>query len=258
MIVKKLNGHSGCNIELIKEKELFFVRKSSTKKSYNKRLEKQMLKQNLFSSSKIKTPIIYKTGYNKDNLYYYDMEYIKGVFFEYIENQNIASIKNKFKVILDFISESNEISDNISSDTINKLNRLDVSKKYDNYINYCLDFSWEKINKSYCHGDLTFENIMIYDDKVYFIDFLDSYTDCKLLDFSKIFQEIYAFWSFRDKNVKFNIKYVILDEMIVLSNLHREASIRMLIINLLRILPYSDKQTTRFVDYQLKYIREKL
>jgi hypothetical protein len=80
MIVKKLNGHSGCNIELIKEKDLFFVRKSSTKKSYNKRLEKQMLKQSLFSSSKIKTPIIYKTGYNKNNLYYYDMEYIKGVY----------------------------------------------------------------------------------------------------------------------------------------------------------------------------------
>ena len=254
--VKKLSGHSGCDVNLMSDQDLF-VRKVSASIDYNSRLEEQMRKQINFSSSFIKTPVVWRSGYTSDGLFYFDMQYIKGVsFFEYIQKNSIASVKAKLKIILDYISESNEISEGISLDITSKINSLQIDRKYDRYKEYCLNFDWQQVNKSYCHGDLTFENIIIWNEEVYFIDFLDSFTDTKLIDYSKIFQELYAFWSYRNKAKKFNIKYVILDEMVNLVAVTREATLRLLVLSLLRILPYSDKDECQFLEEQMKYILE--
>ncbi len=251
---KKMAGHSGCEVYLMKEQEVF-VRKISANLQYNSRLENQMKKQQSFHSSIIKKPAVFSHGYNCDGLFYFDMEYIKGTsFFEYVQKQSIDSAKTKFQAILDYICESNEISEDIALDITNKVDSLKLHPRFDVYKEYCLDFTWNKINKSYCHGDLTFENIIISNEQIYFIDFLDSFTDTKLIDYSKIFQELYTFWSFRNKNKKFNIKYVILDEMVALSLLHRQATIRLLILNLLRIIPYSKQKGCDFLDEQIRYI----
>ena len=170
---------------------------------YNERLKRQMVKQQSFSSSFIKRPDVYQHGVTSEGLFYFDMEYIKGVsFFEYVQKHNISSVKSKFKTILDYISESNEISEDISLDITTKISSLQLDHKYNIYKDYCLNFDWHSVNKSYCHGDLTFENIIISNEEIYFIDFLDSFTDTKLIDYSKIFQELYAFWSFRNKDKK--------------------------------------------------------
>jgi thiamine kinase-like enzyme len=185
------------------------------------------------------------------------MEYVRGVsFFEYIQKHSIELAKAKFQSILDYISESNEINENISLDITKKIDSLKLHSRYDIYKKYCSDFDWGQINKSYCHGDLTFENIIISNDEIYFIDFLDSFTDTKLIDYSKIFQELYAFWSFRNKDKKFNIKYVILDKMVNLSPTDRDATLRLLVLSLLRILPYSGQEDCQFLEEQMKYISE--
>ena len=44
MVIEKLIGHSGCEVFIIKNKEIF-VRKVSSSVSYNSRLERQMKKQ---------------------------------------------------------------------------------------------------------------------------------------------------------------------------------------------------------------------
>lgn len=253
-----MSGHSGCQIFHISDKNGSRVRKVSSNLKYNERLKRQMVKQDLFNSSKIKKPNVIRSGFDKDGLFYFDMEYINGIsFFEYIEKNDIPSIKNKFEKILEYISENNEIGDNVSSNIKEKIKSLQLPDKYSFYKDYCLDYDWNKINKSYCHGDLTFENIIIFDENIYFIDFLDSFTDTKLIDYSKIYQELYSFWSFRNKPKKFNIKYVILDEMILLEEYQRQAALRLLILNLLRIIPYSKQKECDFVYGQMKYILEK-
>ena len=254
--VKKLSGHSGCDVYLMTDQNLF-VRKISASIEYNTRLEKQMRKQVSFSSSFIKTPTVWRSGHTSDGLFYFDMQYIKGVsFFEYIQKSNISAVKAKFTAILNYISESNDIGDNIAADIKVKIDSLDLPEKYDIFKQYCMDYNWEKINKSYCHGDLTFENIIIWNDEIYFIDFLDSFTDTNLIDYSKIFQELYAFWSYRNKAKKFNIKYVILDEMIHLDPVERQATIRLLVLSLLRIIPYSEQEDIDFLCEQMNYILE--
>lgn len=261
-IIKKMSGHSGCEVYLMIDPKMkkMFIRKISSSVKYNQRLKKQMIKQQKFKSSFIKKPSIFSSGFTSlENLFYFDMEYVPGVsFFDYIQKQNIDSVKVKFKKILSYIYESNEINENISEDIINKLNNLKISSKFDTYKNFCLDFDWTLINKSYCHGDLTFENIIISNDNIYFIDFLDSFTDTKLIDYSKLYQELYAFWSYRNKNKKFNIKYIILDEMIKLSSFEYQATIRLLILSLMRIVPYSNEEECVFLEQQMKYILENI
>lgn len=255
-IIKKLSGHSGCDVYLMSGKEAF-VRKISASTEYNIRLEKQMRKQISFSSSLIKAPTVWQSGYTPDGLFYFDMQYIKGVsFFEYVQKNNVSSVKAKFAAILSYISESNEIGDDIAIDIESKVQSLKLPPEYDVFKQYCLDHDWGKVSKSYCHGDLTFENIIISNDEIYFLDFLDSFTDTKLIDYSKIFQELYAFWSFRNKTKRFNIKYVILDEMIHLAPADRQATIRLLILSLLRIVPYSEQKDIDFLCEQMNYILE--
>ena len=67
-----LGGHSGCKIYLIeKDDGSVFVRKISKDLSYNQRMKTQCDKQMNYKSQDIKAPIVFHTGYTKDDLFYY-------------------------------------------------------------------------------------------------------------------------------------------------------------------------------------------
>ena len=256
--LKKMNGHSGCDVYLMSGPDSLFVRKISSNVEYNCRLERQILKQANFENHEIKTPKVYDVGH-KDGLLYYDMEYINGLTFsDFVKKEQISSIKSKFKKILNFISENNDLSDNIALDVKKKIELLKLPKKYDMYKEVCLGYEWSTVSKSYSHGDLTFENIIISGEEIYFIDFLDSFTDSKILDYSKIMQELYTSWSSRGQVAHFSVKNVILDEMLQYKKFNMQAAIHMLLLNLMRIVPYSDKQTSAFLDKQISHIKERM
>ena len=252
-ILKELSGHSGCKVLLMQSEDIF-VRKFSPSLAYNNRLIKQIDKQKKFKNNVLKTPKIFKHG-TFDNLCYYDMEYIQGVSLsDYIERENIKNIKSKFDQIFDFIESNNELCENIETEIQRKIDSLQIKSEFDYYRKYCLDYDWTKVKKSYCHGDLTFENIIISNEKIYFIDFLDSFVDTKICDISKILQEIYAFWSIRKQPKKFNIKYIMIEEMLKERNVLGEASVKFLILNLLRVLPYSQRSDIIFLKEQMDHI----
>lgn len=56
---------------------------------------------------------------------------------------------------------------------------------------------WSKLTPSICHGDLTLENIIVKDDEVYLIDFLDSFYDSWFLDIGILLQDVQTMWSYR-------------------------------------------------------------
>lgn len=78
-LIKQLSGHSGCRLTLYQEQDRIFLRKDAGTVSYNKRLKRQYLKQRFFSMSGIKTPSIFKRGYNEAGVFFFDMEYINGI-----------------------------------------------------------------------------------------------------------------------------------------------------------------------------------
>ena len=99
MEIIDLGGHSGCKILLyeINDNEKF-VRKISSNKEYNKRLEIQAKKQKNFNNQYIKTPKVINQGYNEGGLFYFDMEFIQGVTLsKYIESVEISKVKELVK-----------------------------------------------------------------------------------------------------------------------------------------------------------------
>ena len=64
------------------------------------------------------------------------------------------------------------------------------------------------VPKTFCHGDLTFNNIIFHKNRLFFIDFLDSYIDSFFCDLVKLKQDLYHLWSLKvqEENTLRNIQ----------------------------------------------------
>ena len=219
-------GHSGCKVILL-EKNI--VRKISSNLFYNSRLEIQMQKQLSFKDDFFKKPIIIDYGYNKDNLFYFDMEYISGINLSlYFENN---SAYNCIKIINKFEKFKKQTFIDIKDDIQKKIKNLNIE---DIYINL-FDIDW-KTNDGYCHGDLTFENIIVNDGGIYLIDFLDSFSNCPLVDESKLLQDAFCYWSFKNNYIpKEKLSFIC-------EKYNTKQHYIMLLIHLYRILPYTNEK----------------
>jgi len=250
-LVRKLQGNSGCKISLYSNQGAFFVRKISKEPAYNNRLVEQFHKQVNFNNLKVKTPTIFEAGY-RDGLFYMDMEYAAGLplndfvahnhpricekIIELIleRNQsctfhpNIDKLKNKIRSVSQQLSNIKPSSKSLVHDCQKVLIQL-------------YNKSWANLDLSFCHGDLTFENVIIKDNEVYLIDFLDSFINNHLLDASKLVMDLIIGWSWRYSD---NIPYV--KNSLILSNIYKlypENDISIIhtfvFLHLLRIYPYT-------------------
>ncbi len=208
MNVINLGGFSGCKILLIESVNGNFVRKISSGKSYNERLFNQYQKQATFPCGVIRTPKVINFGYNEEGLFYFDMEYIQGVTLaEYIKTIEIGKIRNLIEVIVEGFTNATKKEHKKSADlTVFSKKVKDLKDKLlgkDKVIDKALDMlekhDWSKFIPSICHGDLTLENIIIKDDEIYLIDFLDSYYDSWLLDIGTLLQDVQALWAYRNQ-----------------------------------------------------------
>jgi thiamine kinase-like enzyme len=176
-------GGSGAKIQI----ENNFLIKTDNTTRILRQAEKQMLFHYLFKSKKIKIPKIFFVG--PDNSM--SMEYIKNsiTLSDDLKPQHFEKIDNFFISKILYYSVDSSISNEIF---INKLNNISglpndiinfVNKILCNYDNFNYLFG---IN----HGDLTTKNILFDGNFYYLIDFLDSFIDSPLQDFSKLFQEV--------------------------------------------------------------------
>jgi thiamine kinase-like enzyme len=173
------------------------------------------------------------------------MEYIIGTkFSDYIHHSPIQNIYNYINIILNFIKSNNTINYIENTNVIqNKIDTVltDVQETSINKKDFKL---LNNVPLSYCHGDLTFENVIINSKgTLYLIDFLDSFINTRLIDYSKILQDLLFMWSWRNDNNKPYAKLVLLQEFLKenLSDSDYDNSYHLMKINLLRILPYVKK-----------------
>lgn len=217
-MINKLKGSSGVNISFRKSGRFKIVRKQSVKKEQIERLETQyekhlfLLKQrnNLFH-----IPEILNQDFDENGLFFYEYRYIEGkemtkIFLEKSNKSLLSLIDNllaitkyfswqkkfyevshiniKFKDILyeKIISNSDHLEINL------KINFLNIFKK--------LEFPDEK---TMCHGDLTFENIIVdKKNRIWLIDCIGTFYPHFWLDISTLFQDIEGEWS----SIKYGIK----------------------------------------------------
>ena len=206
-IERKLEtGLSGCKLELIGSNTL---RKHSSSLSYNKRLELQVKKQELFSNQVFRNVETPKVLRKEDS--YFDMEYVTGRSFdEYFSVCSVSDIDFVFDSLCGYfdglISHSQYYQPEVSKKRLlDKINSLETHTHHltDLYhIRQMVSSITMKIPQTFCHGDLTFTNIIFNKNRLYYIDFLDCFIDSFLCDLVKLKQDLYYHWSLDVQGIK--------------------------------------------------------
>ena len=202
-------GLSGCKLELIDSN---ILRKHSSSEPYNKRLDLQIRKQQLFSNRvcrNIETPKILNV--DRQHLYYFDMEYVSGnSFAEYFSVSSLKDIEfvldSLYGYFDDLISNARfykpEVSKKILLDKIESLSPTTYYMEEIFFIRQVIEQVEMHIPQTFCHGDLTFTNIIFHQNRLYFIDFLDCFIDSFLSDLVKLKQDLWHHWSLEVQDVK--------------------------------------------------------
>jgi hypothetical protein len=243
--LKELRGHSGCHVFLCERDNSRFVKKVSGSTGYVQRLKQQMLKQHEFEHQRIKRPSIYEFGI-EDDLFYFTMEYVNGVQLNtFLSRNTVRDVDPLLNQLLSFVrSNICEVTADFSAPITEKLRSISSNSRFpiDRHIEYCLAFDWTAVPTGYCHGDLSFENILVHQSNIYFIDFLDSFIETPYLDLSKLLLDILVLWSWRFEKRRPIIKNTHIYDLVLAQLDRREIEIvrRFLVLNLLQILPYAN------------------
>ncbi len=271
----ELVGHSGCRLEIGRHDDRLCVIKTSKDQAYNDRLRRQCEKQKSFQHSLFRTPEIFTEHYETE-LFAFSMEYVNGVtlaeYLKHVEISVIGDLVCTFTRDIPHVGTYDPDAGKIFSQKIQELKKVNLSgSEMSEPIARAFDVldahAWEHCMSSRCHGDLTFENIIIQDEKIYLIDFLDSFYDSWMMDVAKLLQDVECRWSYRTEsevgeNVEIRLlvfKQHLLDAIRFTE--HGEEKIHtiyhMLLVNLLRILPYThEKHVRTYVEKEiLKIIR---
>jgi hypothetical protein len=209
----KLKGRSGCELNILEGEEGVVVRKSSVSAEYNERLKKQAEKQQAYYNRKstlLQTPKVINSGYSEGNVYYFEMEYVKGEkFSDFFSRATVDEINRLFLRFKEYFDELFESATTKPADIKSIEEKiLDVKTKLDGNDNFSVEFKNAIINKlssciptediplASCHGDFTFSNILVTSiDNIYTFDFLDSFIESPIIDLVKIRQDTKFFWS---------------------------------------------------------------
>ena len=191
-------GLSGCKLELIGNT----IKKTSPNKSFNNRLVKQAIKQQSFfnSYSNIFTPQIYSI--EEDS---FTMEYIPGEsynkFFNKCSKNDLDLVLNNIYNYFDEVQINKKIynSSIIETKIINKLKSLLPNSNYKKLIKFIIkdikNINFQNIPKTFCHGDLSLTNFIFRRNRLYLVDFLDSYIDTFIVDLVKLQQDLHFKWA---------------------------------------------------------------
>lgn len=282
----KMEGRSGCRLEVVKEGSHVIIKKYSSSLGYNKRLLKQANKQqtfcnNLPANKVFSTARVIETYSSENSLSWFSMPYLfSEKYSNYLEQASIVDLKKLLINLIDYFnfnirnSVPEKIDDSIIASKIEELKWKVAENVYvtdKDYFSYVLEYLKTNIPDrplpiGTCHGDFTFSNILFGDSKIYLLDFLDSFIESPLIDIVKIRQDTCFNWSVMlekempsHKKNKLIQTFNFLDREIALfcnNNLGLSIWYNYLqIFNLLRIIPYlNNSAEIFFVEKSLRQI----
>lgn len=279
----EVKGHSGCQIDVIREGNELFVYKSTHDLNYLNRLQFQAKKQQEAENLElqhIRIPKVFEV-YRDSYSVTIKMEYVYSKnFIGYFEYAGFEQISYFIKALCLFLNYE------IKNSPILTVNGDLVKRKFDDVYkktigNPALKNDEEIINLlnqsavifsnvhnmqlpiGKCHGDLTFSNILFNGNNYYLIDFLDSFIESPLLDIVKIRQDSAYLWSklmFEGNYDEIRLKIVankIDKEIVHFASQYEWYSYYSLfqLMNFLRVLQYAKEEK---VIHYLKHIINKL
>ena len=280
----EVKGHSGCQIDIVRENNELFVSKSTRDPKYLDRLQLQAQKQQDAAKVElqhIRIPQIVNVHRDERSVvvkmeYVYSKNFVG--YFEYAGFEQIAYFTKALKMFLDYeiknssvqtvkaeilrqkfagVSEKTKANMTLKDD----IEVHDILKKSEKIFANSSDM---KLPIGKCHGDLTFSNILFNGNNYYLIDFLDSFIESPLLDIVKIRQDSAYQWSqlmFTGEYDRLRLKIVAdkIDSDIVKYasqfEWYKYYAIFQL-MNFLRVLQYAHEK--RVIDYLKRIIKQLL
>ena len=215
MMKLEVKGHSGCQIDVVREDGKLYVYKSTRDLGYLNRLCLQGKKQQEAANlglQHIRVPRIFNISRGDESVsikmeYVYSKSFVG--YFEYAGFEQISYFVDALRLFLDY--EINNSKSELIEAEVLRQKFYDVKKKTlnnqslvgDEEIVNILNESEKHFTEAKdmmlpvgkCHGDLTFSNIMFNGNNYYLIDFLDSFIESPLLDIVKIRQDSAYLWS---------------------------------------------------------------
>ena len=223
---------------------------------YNSRLLSQADKQVVFGDriyKNIDAPKVYDMQKN-----YFDMEYIAGKSFEeFFSSASVNDVEFVVSTLFDYFDTliSTARSFDATKQILTKIDSLKEKSSHKKYIEFLRKYVEDNriiVPHTFCHGDLTFANIIFHKNRLFFIDFLDCYVDTFLSDLVKLKQDLHHLWSVRNQDVYSNrihqIYQYIWDKLEVRYESFMNESFHILdVMNALRIEPYLTSDDQRVI-----------
>ena len=186
------------------------------------------------------------------------MEYIAGKSFDdFFSIASVNDIEFVISTLFDYFDTLISTARNIDAtkQILDKLDSLKEKSSYQEYIEFLRKYVEDKrmiVPHTFCHGDLTFANIIFHKNRLFFIDFLDCYVDTFLSDLVKLKQDLHHLWAVRNQDVYTNrihqIYEYIWDKLEIRYADHLTNSFHILdVINALRIEPYLTSDSQRVI-----------
>lgn len=211
----EVKGHSGCQIDVVREDGQLYVYKSSRDPKYLDRLVLQAEKQRRAAGPElqhIRVPRIHSID-RSDSLLSVKMDYVYSKnFVEFFEHAGFEQVGYLVDALIMYLER--EIKDSplaivpraVVTDKFTDVRAKTLANKSlegDSEILAIMDASQRAfgtltdmlIPVGTCHGDLTFSNILFNGNNYYLIDFLDSFIESPLLDIVKLRQDTAWLWS---------------------------------------------------------------
>lgn len=280
----KMEGRSGCKLEVLNKSGVLSVRKISKELAYNSRLLLQAEKQHHFFkkpwSVEFKTPQVLGQSDAAESLTWFEMPYLHGQkyseFFERASAVEIKQLAEKFhRYFIRTLAEAKPTPvdasvfyDKIDTLTTALVHRTDIScNLIEKVFTYLRKVPGSVLPMNTCHGDFTFSNMLFCADGIYLVDFLDSFIESPLIDLVKFRQDTFFYWSLlieggvsESRSARIIQVFNYLDDQ-VFSKLSANQFVAdwysyLQAFNLLRILPYVHQQNE--IDFVQRGISESI
>jgi len=219
--IKRLNGHSGSTVSLMKDSSGLFIRKTNNVSRNYERIS-------TLNSLGYSLPKLLKYS---DNIL--DMEYIQGLDMKtYLIHNNTDNLSKFILSVLNSFSKNSTTKDysDIYEAKLNvvKFKDLPFSK------NDLLDKLPVNLPSSTYHGDFTLENLLYSNSNFYMIDAVTIEYDSYIFDIAKLRQDLSCGWFLRHTNEHIETKLINLESSI-LDQFPEARNNALLILMLLRV-----------------------
>lgn len=215
MIDIEVKGHSGCQIDVVREGRELFVYKSSRDLKYLDRLALQAEKQKTAAIPElqhIRVPKVHEIV-RTDEMVIVKMDYVYSRnFVEFFEQAGFEQVNYLIEALIKYLeleieqSRLTAVKRDVVTEKFDDVKKKTLSNKHlagDKGIESILEMSQKVFDElpdmlmpvGLCHGDLTFSNILFNGNNYYLIDFLDSFIESPLLDIVKLRQDTAWLWS---------------------------------------------------------------